>query len=41
MDFKNGEGSVGKGDPADKADVTINMNVENFLKIFNSKAFTV
>eukprot|EP00095_Tigriopus_kingsejongensis_P006461 maker-scaffold128_size327099-snap-gene-1.9 protein:Tk06461 transcript:maker-scaffold128_size327099-snap-gene-1.9-mRNA-1 annotation:"hydroxysteroid dehydrogenase-like protein 2-like" len=35
VDFKNGEGCVGQGDPADKPDVTINMSVDNFLKIFN------
>ena len=36
IDFKNGDGSVGKGDPpAGTADVTIKMNTVNFLKIFN------
>ena len=35
MDFKNGEGNVGNGEPSDKADVVIKMNVANFLKIFN------
>jgi len=35
IDFKNGSGQVGEGDPASKADVTITMNEEIFLKIFN------
>jgi len=35
IDFKNGEGMVGEGDPANKPDVTISMNEEVFLKIFN------
>lgn len=35
MDFKNGSGQVGKGEPNAKADVTISMNTANFLKIFN------
>jgi len=35
IDFKNGSGQVGEGDPASKADVTITMNEEVFLKIFN------
>merc|ERR1719266_1221727 len=35
IDFKNGSGAVGEGDPASKADVTITMNEEVFLKIFN------
>ena len=37
IDFKNGSGQVGEGDPASKADVTITMNEEIFLKIFNRK----
>ena len=37
IDFKNGSGAVGEGDPASKADVTITMNEEVFLKIFNRK----
>ena len=37
IDFKNGSGQVGEGDPASKADVTITMNEEVFLKIFNRK----
>jgi hypothetical protein len=57
IDFKNGEGEVGQGDPQHKpgeniehfnfflnslfkvsfSDVTISMNEEVFLKIFNSK----
>ncbi len=28
IDFKNGEGMVGEGDPANKPDVTISMNEE-------------
>jgi len=35
IDFKNGTGQVGEGDPPHKADVTITMNEEIFLKIFN------
>jgi putative sterol carrier protein len=35
LDFKNGSGKVGKGDPDQKADVTIKMNEEVALKIFN------
>jgi len=35
IDFKNGGGEVGEGDPSSKADVTITMNEEVFLKIFN------
>jgi len=35
IDFKNGEGEVGQGDPQHKPDVTISMNEEVFLKIFN------
>jgi len=35
IDFKTGSGQVGEGDPPTKADVTITMNEENFLKIFN------
>merc|ERR1739848_371464 len=35
IDFKNGSGQVREGDPASKADVTITMNEEVFLKIFN------
>ena len=37
IDFKNGSGSVGEGDPGSKPDVTISMNEEVFLKIFNRK----
>ena len=37
IDFKHGSGAVGEGDPANKADVTITMNIDNFLKIFNRK----
>merc|ERR1711935_196277 len=35
FDFKSGSGQVGEGDPPTKADVTITMNEEIFLKIFN------
>ncbi len=35
VDFKNGSGSVGEGEPAENPDVTIKMNKTNFLKIFN------
>ena len=41
IDFKNGSGAVGDGDPPSKADVTISMNEEVFLKIFNRKFWTV
>ena len=37
IDFKNGSGSVGEGDPGSKPDVTISMNEEVFLKIFKRK----
>ena len=39
IDFKNGEGAVGQGDPEHKPDVTITMNEEVFLKIFNREFF--
>jgi len=35
IDFKNGGGEVGEGDPTSKADVTISMNEDVFLQIFN------
>lgn len=35
IDFKSGAGNVGQGDPGVKPDVTITMNEEVFLKIFN------
>jgi len=35
IDFKNGNGEVGDGEPSNKADVTITMNEETFLKVFN------
>jgi len=35
IDFKNGGGQVGEGDPGTKADVTISMNEDVFLQIFN------
>jgi hypothetical protein len=38
IDFKNGEGAVGEGDPSNKPDVTISMNEEVFLKIFNRES---
>merc|ERR1711953_1281393 len=33
--LKNGEGSVVTGDPSDKPDVTITMDPDNLLKMFN------
>ena len=41
IDFKNGGGQVGEGDPGTKADVTISMNEDVFLQIFNRKSFTI
>lgn len=35
IDFKNGGGQVGEGEPGSKADVTISMNEAVFLQIFN------
>ena len=35
LDLKNGEGSIGEGDPSTKPDVTIILKKETFLKIFN------
>ena len=35
LDLKNGEGSIGSGEPATKPDVTIILKKETFLKIFN------
>ena len=35
LDLKNGDGSIGEGDPASKADVTIILKKDVFLKIFN------
>jgi len=35
IDFKTGTGEVGEGDPASKPDVTISMNEDVFLQIFN------
>jgi len=35
LDLKNGEGSIGEGDPVSKADVTIILKKDVFLKIFN------
>jgi len=35
LDLKNGEGSIGNGDPSTKPDVIITLKKETFLKIFN------
>ena len=35
LDLKNGEGSIGQGDPSSKPDVNIILKKETFLKIFN------
>ena len=35
LDLKNGEGSIGNGEPSTKPDVTITLKKETFLKIFN------
>ena len=35
VDLKNGEGSVNTGEPAEKPEVTIIINSENLLKMFN------
>ena len=35
VDLKNGEGSIGSGEPAAKPDVTIVLNKEVFLMMFN------
>ena len=35
VDLKNGKGDVGVGNPDIKADVTVTVNKEVFLKIFN------
>jgi len=35
VDLKNGKGDVGCGNPDIKADVTVTLNKEIFLKIFN------
>ena len=35
VDLKNGEGSVSTGEPPEKPEVTITMNSENLLKMFN------
>ena len=37
VDLKNGSGSVGKGDPQEKPDVTLVLNKDVLLKMFNSK----
>jgi len=33
VDMTSGSGSVGKGDPPQKPDVTVVVNKENFLKV--------
>ena len=35
VDLKSGKGDVGVGDPNSKADVTVTLNKDIFLKIFN------
>ena len=35
LDLKNGDGSIGSGEPSTKPDVTIILKKETFLKIFN------
>ena len=35
LDLKNGDGSIGEGDPSTKPDVNIILKKEVFLKIFN------
>jgi putative sterol carrier protein len=35
VDLKNGAGAVTKGEPAEKADVTVTMDADNLLKMFN------
>ena len=37
IDLKNGNGSVGKGEPQNKADVTVTLKSENFQKMFAGK----
>ncbi|CAH1392245.1 unnamed protein product [Nezara viridula] len=37
IDLRNGEGSAGKGKPADKPDATLTMNADNFQKLFAGK----
>ena len=35
VDLKNGEGSVDTGEPQEKPEVTISINSDNLLKLFN------
>ena len=35
VDLKNGEGSVDTGEPMEKPEVTISINSDNLLKLFN------
>ena len=35
--MKNGSGSVGKGEPAEKPNCVMSMNEENFTKLFAGK----
>ena len=35
LDLKNGQGSIGQGEPSDKADVNISIKKQTFLSIFN------
>ena len=35
VDLKNGEGSVSTGEPLEKPEVTISINSDNLLKMFN------
>jgi len=35
VNYKSGSGTVGQGEPEEKADVTLTLNQENFLKMFN------
>ena len=37
VDLKNGSGKVGKGESPEKPDVTITMDADNLLKMFNKE----
>ena len=37
VDLKNGAGTVGKGEAPEKPDVTISMDADNLLKMFNKE----
>lgn len=37
LDMKSGSGSVGKGAPPNKSDVTITVSGDDFIKLFNGK----